>query len=100
WASRTIRQRHPNVKSSRAQRAGCVHDDLMMPTSRADALMELLFPLWQLVIGAVVAVVVAVVALPVVHRGRSRMGTAMVVTALGIVGLALLGILQAAASRP
>ena len=72
----------------------------MTPPARADALMDLLFPLWQSVIGAVVAVVVVVVALRLARRGRSRMRTAMVVTGAGILGLAIIGILQAAAERP
>jgi hypothetical protein len=71
----------------------------MTPPARADALMDLLFPLWQFVIGATVAVAVVVVALKLARRGRSRMRTAMVVTGATIIGLALLGILQAAAER-
>jgi threonine dehydrogenase-like Zn-dependent dehydrogenase len=66
---------------------------------RADALMNLLFPLWQLVIGAVVLIAVIVVALRLAHRGRSRMRTAMLVTGAGILGLAVIGILQAAAQQ-
>ena len=72
----------------------------MTPPARADAIMELLFPLWQFVIGALVAVVVVVMALRLARRGRSRMRTAMVVTGAGILGLAIIGILQAAAEHP
>jgi threonine dehydrogenase-like Zn-dependent dehydrogenase len=61
--------------------------------------MNLLFPLWQLVIGAVVLIAVIVVALRLAHRGRSRMRTAMLVTGAGILGLAVIGILQAAAQQ-
>jgi len=69
------------------------------PARAADALMDLLFPLWQFVIGGTVAVAVVVVALRLARRGRSRMRTAMVVTGATIIGLALIGILQAAAER-
>ena len=72
----------------------------MTPPARADALMDLLLPVWQFVIGSVVAVVVVVMALRLARRGRSRMRTAMVVTGAGILGLAIIGILQAAAERP
>ena len=71
----------------------------MQPPPQADALMDLLFPLWQLVIGATVAVVVAIVALRLARRGKSRMRTAMVVTGAGIVGLALFEVLQATVTR-
>ena len=70
------------------------------PVHAADALMDLLLPLWQYTIGATVAVVVLIMALRLAKRGRSRMRTALVVTGAGIVGLTVLGILQAAASRP
>ena len=71
----------------------------MTPPLRADALMDQLFPLWQFLIGAVVAVVVVVVSLRLARRGRSRMGTAMIVVASGIAGLTVFSILLAA-QRP
>ena len=71
----------------------------MQPRPQADALMDLLFPVWQFVIGAMVAVVVAVVGLRLARQGRSRMRNAMVVVAAGILGLTLFEVLQATVSR-
>jgi lipopolysaccharide export LptBFGC system permease protein LptF len=71
----------------------------MHPSGQSDALLDLLAPLWQFLIGATVAVVVAVVGLKLARRGRSRMRTAMVVVGAGIVGLALFGVLQATVTR-
>ena len=71
----------------------------MEPHPQADALMDLLAPLWKLVIGATVAVVVAVVSLRLARRGRSRMRTAMVVVGAGIIGLTLFGVLEATVAR-
>jgi lipopolysaccharide export LptBFGC system permease protein LptF len=61
--------------------------------------MDLLAPLWKVVIGATVAVVVAVVSLRLARRGRSRMRTAMVVVGAGIIGLTLFGVLEATMAR-
>jgi hypothetical protein len=71
----------------------------MEPHPQADALMDLLFPVWQFVIGAMVAVVVAVVGLRLARQGRSRMRNAMVVVGAGILGLTLFGVLQATVTR-
>jgi CHASE2 domain-containing sensor protein len=71
----------------------------MEPHPQADALMDLLFPVWQFVIGALVAVVVAVVGLRLARQGRSRMRNAMVVVGAGILGLTLFGVLQATVNR-
>jgi hypothetical protein len=71
----------------------------MEPHLQADALMDLLFPVWQFVIGAMVAVVVAVVGLRLARQGRSRMRNAMVVVGAGILGLTLFGVLQATVNR-
>jgi CHASE2 domain-containing sensor protein len=71
----------------------------MEPHPQADALMDLLFPVWQFVIGALVAVVVAVVGLRLARQGRSRMRNAMVVVGAGILGLTLFGVLQATVDR-
>jgi len=80
--------------------ARVAQDGKMTPPARADALMDLLVPAWQFVIGVVVAVVVVVMAVRLARRGRSRMRTAMVVTGAGILGLTIIRILQAAAQRP
>jgi len=71
----------------------------MHPSTQADALLDLLAPLWKVVIGATVAVVVAVVSLRLARRGRSRMRTAMVVVGAGIIGLTLFGVLEATVAR-
>jgi hypothetical protein len=71
----------------------------MQPPTQADALMDLLSPLWKVVIGGTVAVVVAVVGLRLARRGRSRMRTAMVVVGAGILGLTLFGVLEATVTR-
>jgi len=71
----------------------------MPHSTQADALMDLLAPLWKIVIGATVAVVVAVVSLRLARRGRSRMRTAMVVVGAGIIGLTLFGVLEATVAR-
>jgi hypothetical protein len=63
------------------------------PALAADALTSLLLPFWQLVIGALVLVVLAISAVRLVRRGRSRMTTAMVVTGAAVVGLAAIGML-------
>ncbi|TDC42654.1 hypothetical protein [Micromonospora sp. KC213] len=58
-----------------------------------EALLGLLLPFWQMVIAAVVFVVVILSVTRLVRRGRSRMGTALLVTAAAIVGLTVLGVL-------
>jgi hypothetical protein len=74
-----------------------VHDVLMRHPARADELTDLLAPLWQLVLGAVVLVAVVIMTLRLAGRGQSRMRNALVVIGVAILGVALLGILQAAA---
>ena len=71
----------------------------MQPPPQADALMDLLSPLWQILIGGTVAVVVAVMGLRLARRGRSRMRNAMVVVGAGILGLTLIGVLEATVAR-
>jgi hypothetical protein len=59
-----------------------------------DALLGLLMPLWQIVIGLLVAVAVVVVVYRLVRRGPSRMTTAMLVTGGAVIGFTVVGILS------
>jgi hypothetical protein len=63
------------------------------PALAADALLGLLWPLWQLVIGVLVLVAVVVAVLRLAMRGPSRMGAAMLVIGGAVVCLAVLGYL-------
>ncbi|MET8280854.1 hypothetical protein [Micromonospora sp. NPDC005174] len=58
-----------------------------------EALLGVLLPFWQLVIGAVVLVVLVFSVGRLARRGRSRMTTALLVTAAVIAGLATIGVL-------
>ncbi|MEU5566554.1 hypothetical protein [Micromonospora musae] len=58
-----------------------------------EAVLGLLLPFWQLVIGAFVLVVVVLSIGRLARRGPSRMTTALVVTAAAIAGFALVGVL-------
>ncbi|MEU0551002.1 hypothetical protein [Micromonospora sp. NPDC005979] len=58
-----------------------------------EALLGILLPFWQLVIGAVVLVVLFFSVGRLARRGRSRMTTALLVTAAVIAGLATIGVL-------
>ncbi|MGS2616854.1 hypothetical protein ACVCAH_20355 [Micromonospora sp. LZ34] len=58
-----------------------------------EALLGLLLPFWQLVIGAFVVFVVLASVARLVRRGPSRMSTALLVTAAAIAGFALVGVL-------
>ncbi|WP_320069295.1 hypothetical protein [Micromonospora sp. RTGN7] len=62
-------------------------------TLAEEALLGLLLPFWQLVIGAVVLVVILVSVGRLARRGRSRMTTALLVTAAAIAGLTVIGVL-------
>ncbi|MGK5742321.1 hypothetical protein [Micromonospora sp. URMC 103] len=65
-----------------------------VPTVLAEeALLGLLLPFWQLVIGAFVLVVLVLSVGRLARRGRSRMTTALLVTAAAIAGFALVGVL-------
>jgi hypothetical protein len=62
-------------------------------TLAADALLDLLFPAWQLVIGALVLVTVVVCLHRLFLRGPSRMGGAMLLAGGAAIGLAVVGYL-------
>lgn len=62
-------------------------------TLAADALLDLLLPMWQLVIGALVLVTLVVSIHRMVRRGPSRMGGAMLLAGGAVIGLAVLGYL-------
>jgi hypothetical protein len=61
-----------------------------------DALLGLLFPLWQVVIGLVVIVVVVICVRRLIRRGPSRMGRALIVSGGAALAIAALGVLLAA----
>lgn len=61
-----------------------------------EALLSMLLPLWQLVIGACVLVTVVVSTRRLARRGRSRMTTALLVSGVLILGLTTLGLLLSA----
>jgi uncharacterized BrkB/YihY/UPF0761 family membrane protein len=58
-----------------------------------DALLGLLLPFWQLVIGLFVVVALVAAVYRLGRRGPSRMRTALLVTGGAIVGITLVGIL-------
>lgn len=58
-----------------------------------EAVLGLLLPMWHLVIGALVLLAVVASMRRLARRGRSRMTTALLVTAGTIVGLAVVGVL-------
>ncbi|WP_433301835.1 hypothetical protein ACQP2F_07255 [Actinoplanes sp. CA-030573] len=62
-------------------------------TLAADALLDLLVPLWQVVIGALVLVTLVVSVLRIIRRGPSRMGGALLLTGSAVIGLAVVGYL-------
>jgi hypothetical protein len=62
-------------------------------TLAEEALLGLLLPFWQLVIGAFVLAVVLASVGRLVRRGPSRMTTALLVTAAAIAGFTVVGVL-------
>ncbi|MDG4820256.1 hypothetical protein O7635_00010 [Asanoa sp. WMMD1127] len=58
-----------------------------------DALLGMLFPFWQLVIGLCVVLALAAAVYRLAARGPSRMTTALLVTGGAVVGIALLSYL-------
>ncbi|KKJ93853.1 hypothetical protein [Micromonospora sp. HK10] len=65
----------------------------VVSTLAEEALLGLLLPFWQLVIGAFVLVVVLLSIGRLLRRGPSRMTTALLVTAAAIAGFAVIGVL-------
>jgi hypothetical protein len=63
-------------------------------TIAADALLDLLLPFWQIVIGVVIVIFVIGASVRLVGRGRSRMNTAIMVTGAALLGVVLLGVLS------
>lgn len=63
------------------------------PTLAADALLDLVFPVWQFVIGALVLVTVVISVLRLIRRGPSRMGGAMLLAGGAAIGVAVIGYL-------
>mgnify|MGYP003423301013 FL=1 len=57
-----------------------------------DALLGMLLPLWQALIGGCVLVAMLVAAVRLHQRGPSRMGTALLVIGAAVVALVLVGI--------
>jgi hypothetical membrane protein len=62
------------------------------PPSNADAVLGLLLPIWQLVIGGLVLVALVASVRRLARRGPTRMTTGLLVTAAAILGLALIGV--------
>jgi hypothetical protein len=72
--------------------------DVVVPVRAADVLAEeavlgLLLPIWHLVIGTLVLLAVVASVRRLARRGRSRMTTALLVTAGTIIGLTVVGVL-------
>ena len=63
------------------------------PAVASDALLDLLIPLWQLVIGVLVLAALIVSVHRLVMRGPSRMGGAMLMVGAVVVGVAVLSYL-------
>lgn len=59
----------------------------------ADALLGMLLPFWQLVIGVCVVAAILVSVWRLGRRGPSRMTSALLVTGTAIIALAVLGVL-------
>jgi len=60
-----------------------------------EALLGMLLPFWQLVIGLLVVLALAAAVVRLAVRGPSRMTTALLVTGGAVVGIALLSYLAA-----
>jgi hypothetical protein len=64
-----------------------------MASMSQDALLGLLFPLWQIVIGGCVLVVLVISARRLIRRGPSRMGRALIVSGSAALAFAIIGLL-------
>lgn len=64
-------------------------------SASVDPLLGLLSPFWQGLIGACVMLTVVIAATRLARRGRSRMGTALLVTGTAVIGLTIIGVLTA-----
>lgn len=58
-----------------------------------DALLNLLLPFWQVVIGLCVVAAVVVVAVRLARRGPSRITTALALTGAAVLAICALGVL-------
>jgi len=63
------------------------------PALAVDALLDLLLPFWQMVIGILVLVTLVVSVHRLFVRGPSRMGGAMLLAGGAVIGLAVFGYL-------
>ena len=63
------------------------------PALAADALLDLLMPAWQVVIGVLLLVTLVVSVYRLFMRGPSRMGGAMLIAGGAVVGLAVVSYL-------
>jgi hypothetical protein len=68
-------------------------NDRVTATLAADALLGLLLPFWQLVLGVAIAMFVVGASVRLARRGRSRMNTAIMVTGTVLLGVVLVGVL-------
>nr|MDT0658955.1 hypothetical protein [Micromonospora sp. DSM 115978] len=59
----------------------------------SDALLALLLPFWQLVIGGLVLFALVVSVGRLARRGPSRMTTGLLVSGAAVIGLAVIGVL-------
>ena len=73
-------------------RVGGMATTTPLPSPESDALLGQLFPMWHLVIGAFVLVVLVLSIRRLAARGPSRMTTALLVTGGAIAGLTALSI--------
>jgi hypothetical protein len=62
-------------------------------TAAGDGLLATVAPIWQIVIGGCVLVVLVTASARLARRGRSRMTTALLITGAAIISLAVVGVL-------